>query len=208
MKTEELASAVKTRIVTDRYFHHAEAGFVEFSGHLHADHTTGRFEIDHVEYLSANETEIAIHIADRERKRKSHGAPICGADQDAVPGVGALDLVAIDEVDIRSQLGEQIMDFTDIVLAVPIRIKDQLFAGVLESGNESGAIPLIVRMVDGAYKGKFSSEPVSNGPCLVLAPVVDDEYFEVISNLLYLSRRRPHDLFDRVLVIVGGEESC
>ena len=194
--------------MADRHFHHAETGLVELSGHLHTDHATCGFEPDGIENMPANETEIAIHIADRKREGETHGSAISAADKDPVPGIGALHLVAIDQINVRSQLAEQVMDFTDIVLSVSVRVKNEILASVLESGNEGGPISEIVGMMNGADKGKLSSQTVGNGSRLILASVVNDEYFEVVRDFPDLFGRLTNDVFNRVFVVIGGEECC
>src|SRR5438477_11866473 len=127
---KKFAAAMQPRIMADRYFLHSEAGLLEFPGHLYTDHTATRFQFDVFEYLTAEQAEVAIDIADGEMKCPPHHAPVSCADPNAVPRIGTSDLEAIDEIDIRTELGEQIMHFANVVLAVAVRVEDQVLACV------------------------------------------------------------------------------
>ena len=161
--------------MTDRDLHHLKPGIIELSGHFHADDAARGFERDDIEDTPANQAEVAVHVANRQREGKAHCPAIRGADPDPIPGVGAFHLVAVDEIDVGTELSQKVVDFADIVLSVSVGIEDQILSGIREAGDERGSISEIPRVVDRADEGQFPGEPVRNGSGLVLASVINDE---------------------------------
>ena len=183
--TEELAGAMEPRIVTDGNLGHAASGKLEFPGHFHTDDAASRFQCDLLENVAAEETEVAVHVSNRESKDEAHAAPVHFADDDAVPGVRALHFVAVDQVDVRPKFGEKIVNLTDIVLSVAIGVEDDVLCGVSEAGNQRGAITPISVVVDDAQETQLHTETFQNFPGFVSAPVVDNEHFEIVCHLAH-----------------------
>src|SRR5436309_8811807 len=108
-KPEEFARAVGPRIMTHGNFDHAETRPFKLLGHFDANHAASGFERNGIKNLPAEQAEVAIDIPDRKLKRPAHRAPIDFTDKDAIPRVGALDLVSIDEVDIGSKALDEVV---------------------------------------------------------------------------------------------------
>jgi hypothetical protein len=140
---EKLTRTMKTGVMTDRNFSHSESRDIEFPRHFHADDAAPRLESNSLEYVSAEQTEVAIHISNREAKRESHRAPVHLSDNDAVPRVGAFYFEAIHQVDIRTEFGKKIVNLADIVLPITVGIKDEIFCRVGETGNERSSITAV-----------------------------------------------------------------
>ena len=179
---EKFTAAVKPRIVADRNFRHSESCDIEFSGHFHADDAASRFERDFFEYLAAEEPEVAVHIANRKLKSESHGSPVHFANDDAVPRIRAFYFVAIDQIDVRPEFGEKIVNFADVVLSVAVGVEDEVLCGVGESGNQCRAITTIGFVVNDSQEWQFLTEVFQNFPGIVFAPVVDNKHFEIVSH--------------------------
>jgi hypothetical protein len=179
---EKFTAAMKSRIVANRDLRHSKSCDIEFPGHLYADYAASRFERDLFKYLAAEETEVAVHVANRELKGKSHGSPVHFADDDAVPRIGAFHFVAIDQIDVRPEFGEKIMDFADIVLPIAVGVEDEILRGVGEARNQRRAIATIGFVVDDSQEWQFLAEVFEYFSGTVFAPVVDNNHFEIVSH--------------------------
>src|SRR5262245_45859264 len=91
------------------YFNHSESCQFEFLGHLDTDDTASGFQRNPFEDVAPEEPEVAIDIANRKSKCPAHRAAVGEADPDSIPCIGAFDLVAVDEIDIRPELCEQVV---------------------------------------------------------------------------------------------------
>ena len=163
--------------MADRDLHHLQPRSIELSCHLHADHAACGLQRDDFENATANQAEIAIHVANRQPEGKAHCSAIRRPDPDPVPGIGAFHLVSVNEIDVWPELSQKVVDFANVILSVSVGIEDQILSGIPETGNESGSISKILRMVDRADEGKFPGKPICNGACPVLASVINDNVF-------------------------------
>src|SRR4030095_4231480 len=109
---------MKAGIVTDRNFHHLQAGGVKLSGHLDADYTARGFQPDGLKDPPPYQPEVAVHVPDGERECKAHRATVGGTNPDAVPGIRTLHLIPVNKIDTWTQLSQKIVDFADVVLPV------------------------------------------------------------------------------------------
>src|SRR5687768_13330645 len=159
--------------MTHRYFRHPKPGLIELPGHFHADDTARGLELHDIKDLLSNQAEVAVHIANRQCKSETHGPAICGADQNAIPGVGSLYFVAVDEIDIGAHLSQEVVDLTNIVLSVTIGVEDQFLLRIRETRDERGAISAIPRVVNRANERQFRREPVRDHASLVLASIIN-----------------------------------
>src|SRR5262249_46646834 len=160
-------------------------GLVELSGHFHADHTAFRLESDGVEDVSSKKSEIAIDIAKRQVECPAHHTTVHRADKDAIPRIRPLHLIAVDEIDARGQLGEQIVNFADIILSIAVGIENEVLAGIGEARNQSRSVPKISRVMNDAQKRHLGSKPVENRAGLIFTAVVDDQDFKVVGHFLH-----------------------
>src|SRR5437660_2903063 len=113
-ESEELTPAIHPRIMANRNLDHSKSRQFEFFGHFNADDTASGFEGNRIEDITPEQAEIAIDVANGQAKNPAHRAPVCGADPDAIPRVGAFDLVTVHEIDVRPELSQQIVHFADI----------------------------------------------------------------------------------------------
>src|SRR3989442_5312790 len=101
--------------------------------------------------MTTEQAEIAIDVTNGQAKNPTHDAPVCRADPDAIPRVGAFDLVTIHEIDVRPEFSQQIVHFANIVLTVTVRIEDQILLRVLKAGNQCRTIAEIPLMMNYAH---------------------------------------------------------
>jgi hypothetical protein len=156
--------------------------------------------------MTPKKTEIAVDVADLQAENASHRLPIRGTDPDAVPGICAFDFITIHEVDCRLHLGQQIVHFPHVILAVAIGIEDEVFSGVREPGNQRSAVSQISFMVDDTKKREFGRKPIKRFSSFVLASVVDNQHFEIVRHLPHFISGGADYVFDRVLIVVRREE--
>src|SRR5438105_10806252 len=104
-QSEELTPAIHSGIMANRNLDHSKSSQFEFFGHFNADDTTSGFEGNGIEDVTAEKPKIAIHVANRQAEHPSHRAPVCRADADAIPGVGAFDFVTVDKINIGREFG-------------------------------------------------------------------------------------------------------
>lgn len=193
-------------IMADGNFNHPEPGPFEFLGHLDADDAASGLEGNRVKDAAAEKTKITIDIPDRKAEYQPHHPPVQLANPDSIPGVGPLHLVTIDEIDVWADMRKQVVDFTDIVLAVAIRIENKIFSGVLETGDQSGAIAAIPIMMNDTQTREFCRQSIENRSRSVVASIVDNEYLEVVRYFLQFVRSSTDDTLDGVLIVVCREE--
>jgi hypothetical protein len=174
---------MKSRIVAYRNLRHSKSSDVEFPSHFHADYAAFRFECDLFKYLAAEDPEVTIHVANGQLKGKSHASPVQFANDDAIPRIRTLYFVAINQIDVRTKLGEKIMNLANIVLSVTVGIEDEILSGAGESRNQCRAISPIGFMVDDSQEWQFLSEVFQYFPGIVFAPVVDNNHFEIVGYL-------------------------
>jgi len=179
---EELAAAMKARIMAYRNLRHPESCDFEFPGHFHADYAAFRFECDLFKYLAAEEPEVTIHVANRQLKGKSHASPVQFANDDAVPRIGTFYFVAINQIDVGTKLGEKIMNLANIVLSITVGIEDEVLCGGGKPCNQCRAISAIGFVVDDSQEWQFLTEVFQYFPGIVFAPVVYNNHFEIVSH--------------------------
>src|SRR5262245_41827816 len=168
-----------SRVMRHGYLGHPEAGLFELLGHFDTDDTTSGFQSNLFENVAAEESEVAVDVADRQSECPPHRAPIQGSYPDPIPRIGALDLVSIDQIDVRLEVGQKIVKFADVVLAVSVGVEDQVFPGVAETCDQGCAVTEVSLMMDNSQKRQFYSELIENRACFVLASVVNDEHLEI-----------------------------
>ena len=98
--SEELTAAVQARIVANRNLNHSESSLFKLLGHFNTDHTTPGLQRNPIEHVSAKQTKVTIDISNRDPERQPHRAAVTFSDPDAIPGIGALHFVAVDEIDV------------------------------------------------------------------------------------------------------------
>src|SRR5262245_31217131 len=203
---EELAGSMLAWIVAHRHFRHLKTRLFELLCHFHANNTASGFKRNGFEDTAAEKPEVTVDVPNREPEDQFHYATVNYADPDAIPRIRSSDLVAIHQVDIGPECGKQAMNFTNVVLAIAVRVEDQVFPGILKTGNEGGSISKIPFVMDYTQIRQLGREPIQKFPSIVLTAIIDDNHFEVFRHFAHFHGRSADDSFDGVLVIVCREE--
>ena len=101
------------------------------------------------------------------------------ADQDAVQGIGAADLVSVHEVDAGSHLRPQRLEVGRIVLRVAVGIEDELLGGRPKAGLQRGAVIAVLGVMNRADLPIGAGELVRDLGRSISAAVVDNDDLEV-----------------------------
>jgi len=191
----------------NRNLDHSEAGLFKFLGHFNADHTASGLQRDRVENIATKKTKVAVDVADRKPEDESHRAPVRGPDPNAIPRICSLHFVSVDQVDIGFENGQQIVEFSNIVLTITIGVKNQIFSGVFKPADERRPISQIAFMMNHTKEGQLDRESIEHGAGFILASIVNNQDFEIVGDFADFSRNSSHDTLDRVLVVVRWEKS-
>ena len=92
---------------------------------------------------AADEPEVAINIPDGGFEKNPGKFPVKFSEEDTVKSVLAGPLVAINDIRSLGPPGPEIPKFGNIILTIPVRIKNPVLRRVAESGAECPAITLI-----------------------------------------------------------------
>jgi hypothetical protein len=116
----------------------------QFPHQFHTDGSTGRAEPNVVEQAATYQSVVTVDVTDSDLKQKPSECVISTADQNPVPRVLPLELVAIHQPDVRRHLFQQPRKLEHIVLTVTVGVEDQVFLRCVETCSESPAIASIV----------------------------------------------------------------
>ena len=165
--------------------------------------------MDALQQGAADEAVIAIDIADADAEEKA-GAEVVGlADPDAVGGVVAFQLEAVDEAGIGADQIEQAGQLGDIVLAVAIGVEDEVLGGGVKAAAQGAAVAAILGMGDDAQAGAIlGAQLIENGGGIVVAAIVDHDDFVIGHVELERVERLGEQLGQRGGVVVGREEDA
>ena len=205
-EAEELAGSAGTVIVVHGHFHHPAPISLELLHHLDADDTTVTSELDALEDSSSEKPEITIHIPNIQLEQPSHQTLIQPAENDAMPGIGPADFVAVHDVDLFSHDAQECGQFLHIVLAVPICIENQLLGTIRKSSDQGGAIAPVHAVVDYLQECVLPIEGVQQLQGTVRRPIIHDYNFEVIRELGKEPGHCVYDLAYGANVVVGREK--
>lgn len=97
---------------------------LELSNKFYTDCSAGGSQVDLIQEFAADEPEIAIDVADFDAEQEPGESVIDVPDEDAMPGIVPLEFVAVYESDIGLHSLQQFRNLIDIVLAVPVGIKN------------------------------------------------------------------------------------
>ncbi len=145
----------------------------------------------------------------RQPEGETHCPAIRRPDQDAVPGIGAFHLVSVDEIDVGPELSQKVVDFANIILSVSVGIENQdPFGHCVKPVMRAAPYPRFRGWWIARTKGSSPASRSAMAPVRSLLPSSMTMYFEVLRDLPYLLRGAAHDVFNRVLVVIGREECC
>jgi len=169
-EVEELGLPRDAVIVVDREIHEAEAGELELLDELEADDAARVLQCDSRERRAPDEPEVAVHVAHVKLKEDPHEDDVDLADHDAVERVRARDLVAVDDVHAFLQDGKELPKLEDIVLAVAVRVEDEVLRGLREARAQRGAVSAVRAVVDDPQRRIRLLELFEDGALLSFEP--------------------------------------
>lgn len=183
---------MQARVVMHPDFGNAAAGQLQLSNQFDTDRAAGGGELDIFHELTADEAEVTIDIADSNAKDRTGKRVVDVADPDAMSRIVALQLIAVDESDVRSKGGEELRQFANIVLSIAVRIEHQILGGRGKSAAERASVTTILRVRDDAQAiAELLLKFEEHFARIVLAAIVDNDDFEVpASGLKDLKRLR------------------
>src|SRR5437879_10429826 len=91
-----------------RYFTDLEATLLDSRHQLHCDAAAVAAEREAVQHPPSNEPKVAIHVAHMEVERQAHERVIDAADDLAMQPILPVKLPALDHVDVRRQMRQQL----------------------------------------------------------------------------------------------------
>ncbi len=118
----------------------SHSGKIQFLHELQTD-GPARFPQTHLLQLpSANQSEIAVQIPDRDPKQPPNQPSIKETDPDTMFGIVPSDLISIRGTGLFSKDGQETSDLPDVILPVSVRVEDPRLGRALEPGSERPAI--------------------------------------------------------------------
>ena len=162
-------------VVVHRHFDDAEAGILDLAHHLEADDAGVLLELDAIEDLAAHQTEVAVDVADAQPEQQLDGVVVDAADDDAMPRIGAADLVAGDHVGVGGQPVPEHRELGRIVLRVAVGVGNRAPWSPRRTRAQRRRRSRDCAVMNDADLGyvRASSSTMSCGG--VLAAVVDDD---------------------------------
>src|SRR5688572_27816730 len=95
-------------IVANRNLNHSESSLFEFLGHLNTDNSAPGFQRNRLENVTAEKAEVAVDVSDGNPECPPHRSTVDLADPDAIPGVRPFHFVAIHEIDVGCEPGQEV----------------------------------------------------------------------------------------------------
>ena len=205
-EVEELRLAERAVVVMHRHFDDAEAGVLDLLHHLEADDAARLLEVDALEDRAPHQAEVAVDVAHLQPEQHADDVVVEAADDDAVQRIGAADLVAVHQIDVRRHLRPEHRQLRRVVLRVAVGVEDQLLGRRAEAGLQRAAVAAVHRMMDDAHVRIGARELVGDLRRRVGAAVVDDDDFVVRRQLRRGLDGADHHAGDGAAVVVGREE--
>src|SRR5437763_11779476 len=119
-------------VVVDRDLGDAETRVLDLFHEFDADYATVRLEMHHIKDAASNKTEIAIDVAQLEAEAEGDHVVIDLADDLAVDRIVAVNLEAVDHVDLIAKGLTQHRELTRVVLRIAVGIENQILGRVGE----------------------------------------------------------------------------
>src|SRR5262249_46062978 len=107
---EELRPAVRPVEVMHRHFDDAEPAVLYLLHHLDADDAARLLQVDPMKNRPPHQPEVAVDVSQPDAEQDADDVVIDAADDDAVQGIGAADLVAVDDVRAGRQVLPELPD--------------------------------------------------------------------------------------------------
>src|SRR5215813_11478726 len=156
--------------------------------------------------LASHQTEIAIHVADRQSEHPSREKFVYRSQHDSVATIRPPYFIAGHDVNVVDHQLDQIRHLSHVVLAIAIGVKDQIFCSALEPAAQRPAITAVARMMNDPQARLSARQIIQHRGRAVTAAVIDNDYLVVICD----PRRHLQGLVNqpgyRVFVIECGEE--
>ena len=163
-------------------------------------------QLNMTEYLTAYQPKITIYIPDMEIEQQAHEPKIDRPNNFPVQGIGAINFVAVDNIDSVLHHGGPLPEFEDVILSGAIGIEYQIFGRIIETGFQSAAVSAVLLMKNQIQVRVLRLEFRQQFPAVVGAAVVYDQDFVIISILARDGIRRRNETADRTGIVITREE--
>lgn len=206
-KVEELTLSIGTVIMVDGNLSNRVPGVLYFFHQFDTDHAARFGELHPVEDAFPKQSKITIYISQLKSEGNPYRPVIEPSNDDAVEGIGAANLVTVDEVDAVIHDVHQRLYFSGIVLRVTVGIENELLGGGGKTGAERTAVALVLLMLHYSELGDDALELGEDVRGVIPTTVVDHHDLEVIGELTYRHACRHDHARDGTGVVVRGEEN-
>ncbi len=205
-EVEELALAVAPVEVVHGDLGDAEAVVLHLLHELDADDTGGTRQVHLLEDAPSHEAEVAVHVPQPQAEHRPHEPVVHPADDHAVQGVVARDLVAVDEIHLGPERLDQPRHLSRVVLRVAVRVEDELLGRRGKSASKRAPVAAVLLVVNDPEPGKAEGQLVEKRAGVVGAAVVDDDDLVVVGQPPSGHMGHHDQARDGARVVVGGEE--
>ena len=100
------------------------------------------------------------------------------------------------------------MYFANVVLPVPVGVKNKILGCIPEPGGYRRTITAVVTMVNDTNFSNLACHPVQDLSRVVQASIIDHDDFEVFCDCFEFSSGALDDFRNRMLVVVSGKNCC
>ncbi len=166
-----------------RHFRKTVSEILEFFDHLKTNSACGAFQGDFLEYFTADQPEITIHIPKFKTKRDFDNVVVQTSNHHPDPGVMPRDLVPIDYVHIFADGFRQIDQLHWVILSVAIGIEDPILSGIGKPRPQRAAVPLIRGMMNHFQLRVSRGKLFEDRRGVVGAAIVGNNNFVIIRHL-------------------------
>jgi NADH-quinone oxidoreductase subunit M len=203
---EELRPAGAPRVVMDADFPERRAGALGFLDEFGADRPAVARETDAVEDGPANQAEVAVHVRDRQPEQPPREELVQVAGKDAVAGIVARHLHPVDEVDVGREQHQEQGHFLHVVLAVAVRVEDQVLGRGGKPRTQRPAVAAVRLMGNDLQPADARLQIPQHVRAAVGGSVVDDDDLGVVGDAAQRAVGLEHELADGLGVVVAGKK--
>jgi len=140
LEVEELGLSVRPMIMMHWCLGKSHPDILETLDQLYTYCATRRSQSYSLKARPAHQPEITIDVAYPDLERQLYKPAINLSNDGPVQGIGPAYLVTINDIDVGRHQGKQDLQFANVVLSIPIRVKDQVPGRVGKTGSQRGSI--------------------------------------------------------------------
>jgi hypothetical protein len=195
--------------VRNRDLTETKAAVLEFFEQFDAETSVGFVELHLLEYATAEQPKITVHITQFETEGLTYGPVVRSSQGDANVRVGPPEAVTrhiVHAVTVMYGI-HQTNELPGVELCVSIGIKDEILGSRGKTRSESGAVAQVGRMVDDSELGEQLLELGEDFARMVTTAVVDDEDFVFARETGKRRPSRKHDTSNCSGVVICGKQS-